>query len=629
MRTLLAFFIVLALAAGCARQEPDQARVGETPTLLASPANPSATPASTPTPLTVTRAGGAVSMASRAAPPQPTATATPIPTPTPTAVPMGVTGSPRAFGLQTPEAQEGAPCGLVDLFDFPLDPPHGRDARGGGSDFGIWRSRFDGYHAGEDWWISGGGSQGASVYSIGHGEVTYAEPLGWGRDKGVVILRHTFPDGHEMLSFYGHLDEDTFQVEAGDCVRRGEKIGEIGRPTTGPHLHFELRSYMPYAPGRGYMPDDPTLAGWVPPSETVWDSRLAAAPGVLWTQPASAEVMRTAETGREMLIILLDGEQIRAIDMASGEEVWHRPVGEDIERLAFDGESGQIYTANQKGEVIAYALPDPEGGLTVTGALPLWAVDFDVVGIPTLMPLPGGGLVLSAWDHLVAISAGGEFLWQVELETRPYDWLLHGDTLFVTANGGERPLLTADRSGWQFWDTGTGGRLAAAGDQVLLYDGDGLYRLDLAAQSVEPLLNLPGGRRDAGDAAPLPGGGLIVAQVDRADRRLLAFDSNGNLLWQRSVAGITAGDLDLFVAGDKLFLVDKSRGTWGSEIALFALDLEGEPRLIHLFSGGSRSSVLDQTSITPLANGQVLINIDGRSLTLLDTVEAERIVTSD
>jgi hypothetical protein len=95
------------------------------------------------------------------------------------------------------------------------------------------------------------------------------------------------------------------------------------------------------------------------------------------------------------------------------------------------------------------------------------------------------------------------------------------------------------------------------------------------------------------------------------------------------VAGITAGDLDLFVAGDKLFLVDKSRGTWGSEIALFALDLEGEPRLIHLFSGGSRSSVLDQTSITPLANGQVLINIDGRSLTLLDTVEAERIVTSD
>jgi hypothetical protein len=31
---------------------------------------------------------------------------------------------------------------------------------------------------------------------------------------------------------------------------------------------------------------------------------------------------------------------------------------------------------------------------------------------------------------------------------------------------------------------------------------------------------------------------------------------------------------------------------------------------------------VDRTTITPLANGRVLINIDGRSLTLLDTEEA-------
>jgi hypothetical protein len=106
------------------------------------------------------------------------------------------------------------------------------------------------------------------------------------------------------------------------------------------------------------------------------------------------------------------------------------------------------------------------------------------------------------------------------------------------------------------------------------------------------------------------------------------LDSDGNLLWQRSVEDVTAGDLDLIAAGEKLFLVDKSRDTWGSEVAIFALHLK-EPRLIHLFSGGSRSSALDQTSITPLANGRVLINIDGHSLTLLDTAEAERILSSD
>ena len=262
-RRFLVVLVLLILVTGCATPEHDQGQVEEAATAVVIANPPSSTPIFTPPPTpTATVTATAVPTSTL----KPTATETPIPTPTPTTVPMHVTGNPRAVALQAPVAQEGAPCGLVDLFDFPLDAPHGRDARGGGSDFGIWRDRFDGYHAGEDWWIGGGrGSLGKSVYSIGHGEVTYAEPLGWNRDKGVIIIRHTFPGGRSLLSFYGHLDEDSLKVEAGDCVRRGEMIGKIGRPTTSPHLHFEIRTYMPFAPGRGYMPDDPTLAGWVPP----------------------------------------------------------------------------------------------------------------------------------------------------------------------------------------------------------------------------------------------------------------------------------------------------------------------------------------------------------------------------
>jgi murein DD-endopeptidase MepM/ murein hydrolase activator NlpD len=94
----------------------------------------------------------------------------------------------------------------VDVLDFPLDPPNGADASGG-SDFGVFRSRYGKFHSGEDWWgVRGRQSFGEPVYAIGHGLVTYAEPEGWNRDKGVIIVRHIFDDGREVLSFYGHLD---------------------------------------------------------------------------------------------------------------------------------------------------------------------------------------------------------------------------------------------------------------------------------------------------------------------------------------------------------------------------------------------------------------------------------------
>ena len=629
MRKILFALLLITLAAGCAKPERDEGRNSEEEAPAAAVASPTFTPSAAPSPTAVATAAtteGAV----RETPLQPvaTVTSTPTPTPTPTAVPMAITGSPRAVVLRTPAAEEGAVCGLVDLFDFPLDAPHGRDANGGGDDFGIYRDRFDGHHAGEDWWRAGGGrtTLGAPVYSIGHGEVTYAEPLGWNRDKGVVIVRHTFDDGRELLSFYGHLDEDTLKVVAGDCVARGDLIGRIGRPTTGPHLHFELRSFMPFAAGSGYLPDDPTLAGWKPPSATIWNSRMAVSPGVLWTQPFVGDGVRSIQILGEEVITVLDGDHIAGLDTAAGSEQWRMAVDEDVEQALLDVESRQVYTANQFGEVSAFALAEMEAGAEANGIVPLWTADFDVVGIPALMPLPGGGLVLAAWDHLVAISAQGALLWEADLETRPYDWLVSGDTLIGTTNGGERPLWTANADGWQNWETDAGGRLAAAGDNVLLFDRNALSRLDLESQSVEPLLALPGVSLQAGAVAALPGGGAIVAHAARADQRLLALDGDGDLLWQRSIADIPAVDLDFLVDENQLFLAVQNDAGSGSEVSLFALGLENVS-LTHLFTGGSRSSAVDQTRLFALGNGRLLISIDGRSLTLLDTTEARRLVS--
>ena len=71
-------------------------------------------------------------------------------------------------------------------------------------------------------------------YAIGHGRVVWAHPNGWGTDKGVIIIRHTFADGSAVLSFYGHMDPESVTLRAGECVVRGQHIANIGQPRTPP-----------------------------------------------------------------------------------------------------------------------------------------------------------------------------------------------------------------------------------------------------------------------------------------------------------------------------------------------------------------------------------------------------------
>ncbi|MCA9920834.1 MAG: M23 family metallopeptidase, partial [Anaerolineales bacterium] len=268
---LFVFIIAFALVAGCTKTAPPI-----TPTAVAAintAVSPTTTPTSTPTPQPTNT-------------PTPTASPTPTFTPTATAVPIIISGNPRAAQLKAPEPDGRFPCGVVDTFDFPIDPPDAAGVRRGGVDFGVYRNRYAKYHAGEDWGgPAGSRNLGTPVYSIGHGLVTYAEPVGWGRDQGVVIVQHTLTDGRRLLSFYGHLDPDSVVLNAGECVVRGDQVGNIGQPRTTPHLHFEIRTQAPYETLTGYWPVDPTLAGWLPPSQTIWQQRIAASPGVEWIRP--------------------------------------------------------------------------------------------------------------------------------------------------------------------------------------------------------------------------------------------------------------------------------------------------------------------------------------------------------
>ncbi len=79
--------------------------------------------------------------------------------------------------------------------------------------------------------------QGTAIYAAESGVVLVAQATsGYGN---TVIIDH----GNGMWTLYGHIRNGGIKVDAGQTVKRGQKIAEVGSTgnSTGPHLHFEVR----------------------------------------------------------------------------------------------------------------------------------------------------------------------------------------------------------------------------------------------------------------------------------------------------------------------------------------------------------------------------------------------------
>jgi len=610
----------LIILSGCQTEMQDRLVVITATASTTNTPQPTFTPTFTPT---------STPIPSSTPTPTPTLTPTPTPTPTPTALAAAVSGDPRAARLTTPSAQGFAQCGIVDILDFPLNPPDGDNVARGGQDFGIYRSRYSLYHAGEDWWRSSGGSSfGAPVYSIGHGRVTFAQPLGWGRDKGVVIIRHIFPDGRDILSFYGHLDPPSVILNAGDCVARGDKLGEIGRPSTAPHLHFEIRSHLPYEPGSGYWPVDPTLEGWKPPSQTIWDNRISGSPGVLWTRAFDEVGVNGIGIVNGDTFIGIEEDRLIGFNIANGASRNFQLDLEKIDDALIDADHERFYTVNQFGEISAYRVLSPESDFSAIPSVPLWTIDLDVVGFPTLMPLPGGGVVMSLWQRMFAVSQDGILLWETNSIRRPFDWAVTDDSLVFSTIGGNRTLWTSDESEVIDWETPHGGHLFAEGDQLLLHDENGAYRLDPGTLSAELLVELPRSNMASGDVVALPAGTVLISHVDRYDRRVIMLEADGTMRWERSYDDAIDGDLSFLLVGEDVYLLSQSVSNSASEISIYSIDLE-TAEITLIFTGGSRSSNPDLTHAFTTSEGLILLNIGGASLALIDPQLAAEAASPD
>ncbi len=121
--------------------------------------------------------------------------------------------------------------GLVDLTSTPSLWPVVGHLTG---TFGERMDPFSGegaFHTGVD--ISS--QYGDSVRASADGVVIEAgERAGYGR---LVVVDH----GYGVTTYYGHLS--TFNVIAGEQIRRGDRIGNVGVSgrSTGPHVHYEVR----------------------------------------------------------------------------------------------------------------------------------------------------------------------------------------------------------------------------------------------------------------------------------------------------------------------------------------------------------------------------------------------------
>ncbi|MEM6928914.1 MAG: M23 family metallopeptidase [Myxococcota bacterium] len=150
-------------------------------------------------------------------------------------------------------------------FDFPVGGP---DAAG----YHCAQEFGENLHLGEDWNSNAGDDLGEPVTTIARGEVTYAAHAGapWG--NVVRVVHHVRRQGRSSFveSVYAHLD--VIEVEVGEALERGARVGTIGDADGryGPHLHLEVRRAPDLPLGPGYSSRN---RAWLDPTAFILDHR--------------------------------------------------------------------------------------------------------------------------------------------------------------------------------------------------------------------------------------------------------------------------------------------------------------------------------------------------------------------
>ncbi len=494
-----------------------------------------------------------------------------------------------------------APCGVVDAIDYPID-----GLVKGYDDFALYRARFGGNHTGID---IGFDRWGDPVRAAARGRVTYADIEGWDTEKGVVIVEHTFPDGSIAYSLYGHMEQtDTIRFPTvGRCVERGDVLGAIGWPSRGrPHLHYEIRDFLPNDGGPGYVTGNPLAEGWYNPLDftALWRARLTPA----FVSFATFELIPALPPVRldSGLVVIAAGDLLEGV-LPPRQTLWRvQTDGMVIGLAALPGD--RVVAHTRTGQVIVL-----QGGRYAA----LWTVKsadapFLALGETLVFLMPDGGL--AAYD------AAGALLWSLPgTEDRVTQFAGHGDQVAVSSragDGGRWRLVAADGQTIADERLETPPLAAPSGSGWLLLAGGQLWQYADGRLSALAPTGRPAGR-SAALAGDFLGGGYLY--LGDAESTLLAVGAEGQLRWRSAYPGApgllppllaTGGGCLLYGldADGMLNVFDAATGDLAAQLQLYAGGAERA-------SPGARLLQADAADrLTVAAGFLTVLTLDGRRL---------------
>lgn len=469
-----------------------------------------------------------------------------------------------------------APCGIVDAIAYPIDISD--TLRRGYDDFALFRARFGGNHVAVD---IGFERLGEPVYAAARGRVTYADPEGWDTEKGVVIVEHIFPNGSTAYTLYGHMEEtDTiFFPLVNQCVEPGDVVGTIGWPSRGlPHLHYEIRNFMPGDGGPGYVTGNPAQAGWYHPFDFTELWRLRLSPAYIGSITfSSAPSLPPVILDSGVFVVAssntLEGYVVpdRSLWRSTTDGVITGLVGLLGDRVVARTRSGQMVMLQGGRYTAVWSVSGPEAPLLAIGE--------------SLVVLTDGGGVAS-------YTPGGERLWYVPPQTtvvsadtedtppRVVSFLTNGSEVAVAMRAGEEFYWRlVDSSGQIVYETAFRQSpvitpLPSGGWLVL--EGSTLYRFSNGEQAELTTIQPSPGRwaRMVADIS-----GNIYVYLGDLSAALLALDSTGEVRW-RTFYPVPVGVLPPLVAV-------------GGGCLLYTLDVDGTLNIFNSADG----ELIDQRKV--------------------------------
>jgi outer membrane protein assembly factor BamB len=305
-----------------------------------------------------------------------------------------------------------------------------------------------------------------------------------------------------------------------------------------------------------------------------------------------------------------------AVDLTDGTLVWSQELPENAIDVLIDMERTLIYLATADGVIETFQISDLQVRTPLDQIDPLWRLEIEMAGAYALIPLPNGGIIVSTRSSMRAISQAGEVLWRSDPTAGIIDWVYVDGALMMITKDSDAAIWLVDERGASAWTVSIKGHRVVASEEPFIYAEDGVYSIDLDAQSAELFYSLPEGFARSGDMVELPEGGFIVAHTDLGDKRLIALDASGALGWERSIASLSARRIDLMTLGGRTYMLTEYSLGRSTGIDIFHVNLD-DGALRRVFSGGTR---IPSSGISADASRDelLLINIAGVGIVAFD-----------